>query len=94
MAHSKKFWILVSIASTASIALLWFLLYLLTPPVFLQTGNHFWGGPSLVDITGIWTCVPDPTEECEPLREDLLAAIGNDPDIRNWWPVRLEFLDL
>lgn len=65
-----------------------------TPSVFLQMGNHFFGGPDLATVSGVWTCVPDPTEECEPIREGLLAAIGNDPHLENWWPWRVEFMRL
>jgi|GEM_PF-4454687 len=64
-----------------------------TPPVFAQFGKHFIGGPSLASVAGVYTCdSPLGVEECEPIKENLVAAIANDPVLANWLPIRFEFL--
>lgn len=87
---SKPFVVLPVLA--VLLLVLWAAAYF-SPPVFLQMGNYFFGGPSLAEVSGVWTCVPEPTEDCEPIHKSLLAAVAADSDIRNWWPVRLEFID-
>lgn len=77
----------------AFLLVLWVAAYL-SPPSFIQTGKYFWSGPSLAEISGVWTCVPDPTEECEPIRLSFIEAITADPYPSNWWPIRISLIEV
>jgi len=55
-------------------------------------GNHFAGGADAWSVNGIYTCEFPKDPNCKPFREGILQAIGNDPDLGNWLPVRAEFL--
>lgn len=93
MTHSSKFWILVSAATVVAIVLLWFVLYLIAPPFFVEAGRHYFGGPDIWSVSGVYHCeVPGP--DCVPVRETWAAALANDPNIANWWPVRISTVEL
>lgn len=85
----RSFLVLASILLALVLAVA---LYLITPPVFVSAGNHYAGGPDLLSLTGIYRCDIPGDPNCEPVRENLAAAVANDPNIANWWPIRVEFL--
>jgi hypothetical protein len=86
---SRRFWIITSIAILLAVGAF---MYFLTPPVFVQAGNHYFGGPDLTRVGGVYRCDPVGQENCIVTRESLVAAVANDPNLTHWWPVRMEFL--
>ncbi len=65
--------------------------YLFTPPLFVQTGNHFFVVPNLLTIGGqVWRCDPPKTEDCVPTWETWPVAIANDPNPLHWFPITIE----
>jgi len=85
---SVRFWI---VGAALTFALLG-VVYAITPPFFIQAGQHYLGGPNLARIDGIYRCDPYGSKDCAVTKESLVVAIGNDPDMSNWWPVRAEFI--
>lgn len=89
MANSKFLVIEIVLAVAALVGAVFFFM----PPFFIELGRHYIGGTGLASVSGIYRCADEVvTPECEPIRENLVVAIGNDPDIRNWWPIRVELI--
>lgn len=71
------------------------LAFAFTPPFFAEFGRHYVGGSGLASVSGIYRCADEViTPDCEPVQESLMVAIANDPDIRNWLPIRIELIRL
>lgn len=88
----RKSWIVASTVSLIAVLIIGWAAYS-SPPFFIQFGKHYVGGPDLLSWNGVYRCAPsEDAQQCDLVRESLVAAVASDTNLHNWWPIRAEFV--